>query len=766
MKTSRKISPGAKAFDEGAKSCDSRAEVLTWASMALLVAVLAGRCFMAEVPFRLSMMRWNFSQEMGSSASACELARVTFSLLIWVCVGLWVTAGAIKRRLEVCHAWLFVVTALFAAAAGAGIFAAGDKRGGMLVVFEQVSLMASGFLAAQLCTDRRRRNVVVQVLVALAIAMVIKALWQVFVETPDRIADFAANKAQRLEALNYAPGSPQAIAFENRLKSPAPFGFMWLANPFASLMLVLACACLGSSADRLGDALSKLKTWKHSRGEIHMPTFAAVIAVAVAVLACVVLLLTRARGAILAAVVVALVGGVMWRIRKRLVARWKASVAVVIVVFVLGAAGIVGYGLRHDRLPTKTMTYRWFYWTGSASIIRQNPLLGVGGGNFGQEYLAHRRPQAEEAVKMPHNLFASNIAQFGLLGGLPYLLAVFGVVVLACRPARAETLLPERSERSSTRWMFAAGAGVLLSRLFFSEWDGKMPLLLFDVIVPLAVFACAMPLARWAVNDCTGSVTRFVLLCGLVAFVLHNMVEDSLSFGAPAMVFWVAAGACLATTATRFKLAPPRPASMVLVGMIVLGGFAFVWWPVFARTRHANEARRHFVAKRFDLAMIHAREAAQVDKLDSFAPADLATLMASVRGNDDSNLRRAYFWAQEAIARNGRIPSHHQSAFRIAAALGMRLGGDWIDKAIEHANEAIKRDPMNHRFRIELARSQLQAGMFDQARNNVLHARMVNEALLEMSRIYPPPSVELLNPDELAELEQIERRLNSPRERQ
>jgi len=54
-----------------------------------------------------------------------------------------------------------------------------------------------------------------------------------------------------------------------------------------------------------------------------------------------------------------------------------------VILFFLGVAAVVGHGLAHGNLVEKSLTYRWYYWTGAWRMMVKHPILGVGWGNFG-----------------------------------------------------------------------------------------------------------------------------------------------------------------------------------------------------------------------------------------------------------------------------------------------------------------------------------------------------------------------------------------------
>jgi hypothetical protein len=268
--------------------------------------------------------------------------------------------------------------------------------------------------------------------------------------------------------------------------------------------------------------------------------------------------------------------------------------------FVLMGAAVAAWGLTHDGLPipgstTKTMTFRWYYWTASAEIIRDNPLLGVGGGNFDTAYLRHRRAAAEESVKMPHNVLLHSLSQFGMPGGLCYIAIVGMVLVGASRP-RGEpggAIPPAGEEQAFVRsrnlgdapaasnWRLLLALAllvplaVLVTRWIFfvavQDQGEIIPWLLMEAVGPAVILAAALALLGLAghrggvglfppvgemglpkhsaarTGDLPGvSIVRIAVACGCWGFFLHGLVDMGFWVPGSAMFFWVAAGACMA----------------------------------------------------------------------------------------------------------------------------------------------------------------------------------------------------------------------------
>jgi O-antigen ligase len=442
------------------------ARSLEWAAFFLLLMTLAARPFIAEMPYRAPIVAVG-SMSAGQGAGTAmprdreEFSRVTFAVLILAIGALWVVGGAVGGGIKVRGGWLGVLIAAFGVLSLASTLAASDQRTALDCWVEQLSLLVAAFLAVQLCADKRRFVLLAILLGALAAAMAAQGFWQ-RAETSSNVADFNMYRDEFLAAHGWVAGSPQDQAAEARFKDTAVRGFFALSNMFASLMIVLTLACGGLAFANLREAIGRRKatsgepqatshkpqatkgkavTLSQRAGDIQIDPqmIAGVAALLGAAAGAVVLAMALSRGGVIAGALAAIAAVVVYAKRASLARHWKRWLLCVALGLVLVGAGVTAWGLTPDGLPipgsaTKTMTFRWFYWTGSVQIIRDNPLLGVGGGNFDTAYLQHRRAAAEESVKMPHNVLLHSLTQFGIPGGLCYIAIIAMVLVGASRP--------------------------------------------------------------------------------------------------------------------------------------------------------------------------------------------------------------------------------------------------------------------------------------------------------------------------------------------
>jgi TPR repeat protein len=133
-----------------------------------------------------------------------------------------------------------------------------------------------------------------------------------------------------------------------------------------------------------------------------------------------------------------------------------------------------------------------------------------------------------------------------------------------------------------------------------------------------------------------------------------------------------------------------------------------------------------------------ARRAAECDRLDPIAAADVARLLRNTGRKTD--LEQAYRWAREAIQRDPRNSANHRLAADILWA-----SGDNLTEAVAHMDDAVKRDPQSLSMRIEFAEKLVSAGMGKRAGEQLRAAEKIHNALL-------PDSIFRLGADALGRL--------------
>jgi len=752
-------------------------------ALVAIIACAAGRCFLGEMPFRLSALGTAISAGANPQdqvpVDRTEVSRAAFAVALLGAAALWALGGALRGRMTIRRTGLGMLILAFAAASLLSVLYASDKRSAILVAVEQVSLLAAGFVMAQLCRDRGRFALVVMVLAGLGMALAVKGLEQrLWTGGETRMATLQAYVDPDVLVTSARPDSPEAKMFASRARDPAPFGFFFLANLFGSVLVILALAAAGLAGDKIRAAARSLRDNRPARakGEVDLPALAAAVAAGGAALVAVVLLLTESRGAILAALVAASAGALAAIFGKRLAARRRALLGAAAAAALLAGAAVVSYGLTTGRLPTKTMAFRWLYWTGSAKIVAANPALGVGGGNFPAAYLAHRDAGAEEAVKTPHNFIMHALVQFGAAGGALYIVIVAVVVVGMSRPPKYPGALepPADYPAPSAPVVIGAVAGTALAaRLLLFDWLGEWVLLLLEVAAPAIVLLVCLVAAWWAgaaPSGPTGAdcrLSRIALCCGAAGLVVHNLVTFSLWAPAAGLVFWATGGACLARAGGGWNRQFGRSRWFLAAGCVgaVFAAGALVLRPALAKASHVEAAVRYLAKGNADAAVRSAELAAEADPLDAIAAADAAKMILAGMGTATPDraamrLRRARYWAEQAVNRDPARGMHHGLAGRIvwqqaAPRDGLYAAGPIAERALQYIARSVELDPMSSRRRVLFARMLVAANRPREASAQLDAAEAIDAALF-------PNSVYALNPRERQEIELLKAKLRTP----
>lgn len=172
-------------------------------------------------------------------------------------------------------------------------------------------------------------------------------------------------------------------------------------------------------------------------------------------LICIGIIGSRSRAGFAAFGVVVLM--MAWGSRYRFRALVTTSLVIAAVSIMVGpeimdrVESIMGY--RED----KSASSRFFTWTIARTLVEQNPIIGVGFGNF---------EVAKDAVfggkKAAHNIYLSNMSELGLMGHPLWLGLIFGTIISLWRFMRKARRLPP-----DILWPYYVSRALMLSLLAF-----------------------------------------------------------------------------------------------------------------------------------------------------------------------------------------------------------------------------------------------------------------------------------------------------------
>jgi hypothetical protein len=225
--------------------------------------------------------------------------------------------------------------------------------------------------------------------------------------------------------------------------------------------------------------------------------------------------------------------------RRRLILALGAAAAVVLPI------AVIAWGITHHGLPTRSLYFRWQYWTGTAPLIENQPLWGVGLNNFGDYYLRYKLPASPEDVKDPHSFFIRWAAE----AGVPVTIAVGALVLWMLQGAWRRQTAPDTNPEIATPGLrpalmlggFAAVAWVPLHFLAETPNEYTMIVTVFFAAAAWAVFAAVMVLFEALEIEATGLLVIAGVM-GALAMLLYDQVNMALVTGPVAMLFWMMLG--------------------------------------------------------------------------------------------------------------------------------------------------------------------------------------------------------------------------------
>ncbi|MFQ5730939.1 MAG: O-antigen ligase family protein [Planctomycetaceae bacterium] len=609
---------------------------------------------------------------------------------LWI-VQLWLVAGIVcvwHRFLDGQPLMRFDLLALAVGLIVAGhitsgvvlLFQGGDKRAAVNLMWEWGGLAVTFYAIRTVLNRRGSRTRLLWALTSVTVALAVFGLYQHYVWFPKIAGDYRAKRTQLDDLLQSRSQGGTATAMQarekriadlrgwfiergirsdpaarkqwkDRLESTEPFGTFALANTFAGLLAAM-----------LFPALTFL--WRASRDRWRWVGIAATAVAAGAIVWC--LVLTKSRTAWVGFAV----GGVVWwglgRAGGRFRRKWVA--------WALGGAAVVGAGIAAVALTggldaavvseaPKSLRYRAQYWTGSAAVLRESPLLGTGPGNFRQHYLKYKSPESSEEIRDPHNLFLDVWCN----GGLPALAGLLlWIVVAVVRGGREKPPADERPPDATTqpenaRWIAGVVVGFLLAiamSWFIDDGDaGRNALLLGGTI---AIMALTFRVVR------DGRIPAASLLGGLCALLVHLCGAGGIEMPAIAQLLFVLSAAIpyrpeigqseiKADGAARGRLAAAFAGTVVLA--ILFGGCLSTGTiQVVTRVAAISNGRRNWLIRgRWTEAERDFRRAIENDPLSAQPLEQLAQLRYTQWRQypaDDGRLRQAVALQRQAIVLN------------------------------------------------------------------------------------------------------------------
>lgn len=490
---------------------------------------------------------------------------------------------------------------LWMLAAGASVVASGWIVHGVTrgahdpTIFEQ-EMMASSWisgLAAMLGLWRGAaqagvRWLGVSVFSGLCLALVMKGGLQIFIEHPQMVQNFKANREAIFAANGWLSDSAAARGYERRIMQAEASGFTGFSNVTASFLLAGLAGLSGLMLALVLGLKSRLITSRSDRTSRWRVWVMMVAAVACGLG---VVWTGSKAGQLLAIVGTAVSLLSVWWLRRvhlaheakqprtRLINLGQKVMLVMPIGLSLAVVlGVVVRGLIGERIGELSVLFRWHYLIGAGRAFAREPIFGTGIDGFQGAYAQVKVPFSPEDVSSPHFQIAEWIAVLGV-GGLAMGCMVV-IALVACgiglrRGVEVET--PSATDLSTylripERWMMRsavllaavvtlASLHVMREALTGGELMLRLGVLLALVLGVKFVVGLLEEAADGGWLDWLDSAGRLALVIFAALLVAHSQFEltgtNTQTAGLVLAMLGLAAGAVSKPSTTSEQIKPP-----------------------------------------------------------------------------------------------------------------------------------------------------------------------------------------------------------------
>ena len=405
--------------------------------------------------------------------------------------------------------------------------------------------------------------------------------------------------------------------------------------------------------------------------------------------------------------------------------------AALVVLFVLGQLIGIVPGWKRFRA---SLGVRVDYWSVSAEMIGDHPVVGVGPGCWEEHYTLRKEPEYEE-TRLSHNAYLQIWSETGTVGFALFLLAIAVPFWQAFRrPPDDSVPSPEKEDSAETVYprlgwgliCMALVADYLFVGTFRAPQSGAPQLLRAIPWIPYLViggvwmgaFSALFPLLR------SGTGRRYLrwgIGAGLVAFLVHSTAEFTLRIPALGSTV-VALGGLLIADGVSHRRFPVLRDSVAKTALVVVFVLTFGWatWlmprcldyslkkdQIFAK-RGESEGEAAATEKIREFGELYGEALASIPWDDEcwqelarhkFALSQYSGVPGPGREQKAANLIEARNAIRRAIELN-RLKSEH---YRVAGEVYMALGEE--EQAVEMLRQSAELHPSIPRSWMTFART-------------------------------------------------------------
>ena len=725
------------------------------------------KSFIAELIFSACLciiaLRATFTEGINVQSSSISpnlssiIVSLTFSFILIILFAFWFCRLILSAKLTYRFTAMEIPLVLFLISAAVACWFASNKR---LAINSVVILTAPAMLAVLLTQiiDRPSKvKILLIVIAALGLLSTVQYFEQLFSGNDMAIQQYQQDPESMLKALGITKGTFQQFLLEHRIYSKGIKGFFMTSNSAGSFSILASFAAF---------ALFYNSFKKFKAGLIKRDFFLAVTVAFAAVLAG--LLITKSKGAIASAFISALMLLIYLKFPKIVKDNSKKIIALALLVLLLAASAIVYFGQTHDTLPGgNSMLVRWQYWKSTAQMVADHWLTGVGPGNFANYYTQYKIPAALETVADPHNFILSMSAQFGIFGLLTFLAMMILPIKKALSKYAFKPVENTESEKSIKAshivYLVIVSAVLLIVRPILLKIDiasqeavVAIYLVMVLYVMPVLIFVIGfLMFASSAKNNDieTDSVTSAAIFFGIVAVLIHNLIDFAIFEPSVYTAFWVMIAALIAMNLNnkikkRTPIKLPIYVKLLLVIPIVILTLASLvfgfYWPA-----KADALIKAAMDKPDDCKALF-KKASQADPLNIAAlsmSGKYFMYQSSLNSADNiTDLTIASDDFLEAARRDPADYKNYEKLIDIYILLASRSQGSLsqenIKKALGYAEKAAQLYPGSERIRFKYALVADELKMTDVAVAQYLKAIEIEDAFAaQFKTMYPTRDV-------------------------
>lgn len=709
-----------KQADSGAKNQIAPREGLTWLTrLAFALALVAGAARALVLQFIREPFAAVPSVELAPRAAGPATA-LLLDLFCWLPLLLVLARGVLDQHYRVRWTLAQKIMVALGGWMALSIIWSADRFAAMISAADFVSMLALVWALSQTTDTPRRLRLLVAGVFALLLAYVACGLEYRLVDLPELRQQFLQNREQILRERGMEPGAFAARQFEQKVLAGDLGCFASSPNSYAAALLMMSLATAGLAIQRWRDRdatgwvlallaplpLSLLMIWfAHSRTSMLMVV-----------------------GGILLFGATGLLGG--WLSR-----RWRLAYWIGVGGFLLASLAVIGHGWAHGSLLEKSLTFRWYYWTGAAKLVHHWPITGVGWANFGQFYPQVRGVLATEEVQDPHNFIVRFFVELGLVGGLLLIAWMARLWWELIRPSPApmqDRTTTHRGMRSLIGLGIVIAAVQLLATVDLAADPSWVTLqvirrivLALILVVGLAIVAMRS-LQDESMDARPAPWARTGLLIALGVFLLQNLIDFAMFESGPMFVFALVLGGAWGA---RLSANPqPNARGRMLLSWISFGIALVVWIGVailWARTAGAEmfsrAADRAVVQSQFDAAQ--RRYAGAFDMMPMNGEYAYRAATAAAYAQEPLSIIDSL--TDQAIAANPRRAAYHL----FNAQLQLAQANPDVAEIMTSFDRAIRLDPQSVQLRLDFARALQLLGKNQEAIDQYSAALKIDEQL-------------------------------------